>query len=50
MTASLAHHCLGVIHQQGGRCDQAKAEYQAALAANPNNGDAKRALGALKAD
>jgi tetratricopeptide (TPR) repeat protein len=43
-----AHYCLGVVHQQGGRPDQARAEYQTALAANPKHEDAKKALASLK--
>lgn len=42
------HYYLGVIHQENGRRDQARAEYQAALAANPNNEDFARALASLK--
>jgi tetratricopeptide (TPR) repeat protein len=45
---STAHLLLGVVHQQGGRRDQAKVEYQAAIAANPKNEDAKKALASLK--
>ena len=45
---STAHYLLGVVHQQGGRRDQAKAEYQSAIAANPKNEDAKKALASLK--
>jgi Tfp pilus assembly protein PilF len=48
MSVSIAHYYLGVIHQENGRRDQAKAEYQAALAANPNNEDAAKALASLK--
>lgn len=48
VSASLAHYYLGDIHQQNGRGDQARAEYQAALAANPKNEDAKKALASLK--
>jgi tetratricopeptide (TPR) repeat protein len=43
-----AHYLLGVVHEQRGRRDQAKAEYQAAVAANPKHEDAKKALGAVK--
>jgi len=39
---SSAHYLLGAVHQQSGRSDQAKAEFQAAFAANPNE-DAKDA-------
>ncbi|MBI3401009.1 MAG: tetratricopeptide repeat protein [Acidobacteria bacterium] len=45
---AIAHYCLGVVHEQVGRRDQARAEYQAALGANPKNEDAKKALAALK--
>jgi tetratricopeptide (TPR) repeat protein len=45
---SNAHYCLGVVHQQGGRRDQARAEYQIALSANPKNEDAKKAMASLK--
>ena len=48
VSTSIAHYHLGVIHQQNGHRDQAKAEYQAALAANPKNEDAKKALASLK--
>ena len=47
-SAFLSHYYLGVIHQENGRRDQAKTEYQAALAANPNNEDAAKALASLK--
>jgi tetratricopeptide (TPR) repeat protein len=45
---SNAHYCLGLVHQQGGRRDQARTEFQAALAANPKHEDAKNALASLK--
>jgi tetratricopeptide (TPR) repeat protein len=48
MSVSIAHYYLGVIHQENGRRDQARAEFQAALAANPNNEDAAKALALLK--
>ena len=48
VSTSIAHYHLGEIHQQNGRKDQAKAEYQAALTANPKNEDAKKALASLK--
>ena len=48
MSVSISHYYIGVIHQENGRRDQAKAEYQAALAANPNNEDAAKALASLK--
>jgi tetratricopeptide (TPR) repeat protein len=48
VNVAIAHYCLGVVHQQAGRRDQARAEYQAALAANPKNEDAKKVLAALK--
>jgi len=43
-----AHYLLGVVHEQRGRRDQAKAEYQAAVAANPKHDDARKALDAIK--
>lgn len=45
---SAAHYCMGIIHEQAGRLDKAKAEYQAAVTANPKNEDAKKALASLK--
>jgi tetratricopeptide (TPR) repeat protein len=48
VNVSIAHYCLGVVHQQRGRLDQARSEYQAALAENPKNGDAKKALASLQ--
>jgi len=44
VNVSNAHYCLGVVHDHHGRRDQAAIEYRAALAANPNNEDAKKAL------
>ena len=48
VSASLAHYYLGDIHQQNGRGDQARVEYQAALVANPKNEEAKKALASLR--
>ena len=48
VSTSIALYQLGVSHQRNGRRDQAKAEYQTALAANPKNEDAKKALASLK--
>ena len=45
---SNAHYFLGMAHDKRGHADKAKAEYQAAIAANPKNEDAKKALVALK--
>jgi tetratricopeptide (TPR) repeat protein len=45
---SNAHYFLGLAHEKNGHGDKAKAEYQAAIAANPKNEDAKKALAALK--
>ena len=45
---SNAHYFLGMAHDKRGHADKAKAEYQAAIAANPKNEDAKKALAALK--
>jgi len=45
---SNAHYFLGMAHDKSGHRDKAKAEYQAAVTANPRNEDAKKALAALK--
>jgi tetratricopeptide (TPR) repeat protein len=45
---SNAHYFLGMAHDKSGHGDKAKAEYQAAITANPKNEDAKRALASLK--
>lgn len=45
---SNAHYFLGVAHQRNGNTERAKAEFQAALAANPDNDNAKKALASLK--
>jgi tetratricopeptide (TPR) repeat protein len=47
-SVSNAHYFLGLVHEKSGDGDRAKAEYQAAIAANPRNEDAKKALGSLK--
>lgn len=44
---SNAHYFLGIVHERSGHRDRAKAEYQAAIAANPKNEDAKKALASL---
>ena len=46
--ASNAHYFLGLAHEKSGHVDKAKTEYQAAIAANPNNADAKKALASSK--
>jgi tetratricopeptide (TPR) repeat protein len=45
---SNAHYFLGLAHEKSGHGDRAKTEYQAAIAANPKNEDAKKALASLK--
>jgi tetratricopeptide (TPR) repeat protein len=45
---SNAHYFLGVALQKSGNATQAKAEYQAALAANPQNANAQKALASLQ--
>jgi Tfp pilus assembly protein PilF len=47
-TLSGAHHRLGMILERQGRKDQARIEYQQALAINPSNDNAKKSLAALK--
>jgi len=47
-STSIAHYGLGVVHQKNGRAEPAKAEFAAALAANPDNAEAKKALASLK--
>jgi tetratricopeptide (TPR) repeat protein len=47
---SNAHYFLGLAHEKSGHRDTAKAEYQAAIAANPKNEDAKKALASSKDD
>jgi tetratricopeptide (TPR) repeat protein len=44
---SNAHYFLGLAHEKSGHRDRAKAEYQAAIAANPKNEDAKKAFASL---
>jgi tetratricopeptide (TPR) repeat protein len=44
---SNAHYFLGIAHEKSGHRDRAKTEYQAAIAANPKNEDAKKALASL---
>jgi tetratricopeptide (TPR) repeat protein len=43
-----AHYVLGMIYDRQSKKDAARAEYQSALALNPKNTDAKKALDALK--
>jgi len=45
---SFAHYVLGMAYERQAKKDSARAEYQTALAINPRNGDAKKALDALK--
>jgi tetratricopeptide (TPR) repeat protein len=47
MRVSNAHYFLGVGHEKRGHRDKAKAEYRSAIAANPKNEDAKKALASL---
>ena len=43
-----AHHRLGMIYEQLGNKDAARAEYQTAVSINPKNEDAKKAFDRLK--
>jgi tetratricopeptide (TPR) repeat protein len=45
---SNAHYYLGLAQQRSGRNDRAKAEFEAAVTANPDNDNAKKALASLK--
>ena len=47
-TVAGAHHRLGMIYEKQGKKDLARAEYQQAVAINPQNEAAKRSLAALK--
>jgi Cytochrome c biogenesis factor len=47
---SNVHYFLGLAEEKSGRHDEAAAEYHAALAANPNNENAKKALASLNAN
>ena len=47
-TQSGAHHRLGMIYEQLGNKDAARAEYQTAVSINGANEDAKKALARLK--
>jgi tetratricopeptide (TPR) repeat protein len=44
---SNANYFLGMAHEKSGHRDKAKTAYQAAIAANPENEDAKKALASL---
>jgi tetratricopeptide (TPR) repeat protein len=44
---SNAHYYLGIAHDKNGHGDKAKTEYQLAIAANPKNEGAKKALASL---
>ena len=48
VTSGFAHYVLGMIYERQGKKDGARAEYQTALTLNPKNGDAKKALDALR--
>jgi tetratricopeptide (TPR) repeat protein len=48
VTVAAAHWRLGMIAEKLGKKDLARTEYQSALAINPKNLDAKKALDALK--
>ena len=45
---SNAHYFLGFANEKAGHAEKAKAEYETAIAANPKNEDAKKALATLK--
>src|SRR5205085_3526814 len=45
---SFAHYALGRIYEKQRKAEAAHAEYQTAVAINPKNEDAKKALAALK--
>lgn len=45
---SNAHYYLGLSHQRSGNADRARAEFQAAVGANPDNDNAKKALASMK--
>jgi hypothetical protein len=42
------HYFLGLVHGKSGHGDKAKAEYEAAIAANPKNEDARKAVASSK--
>jgi tetratricopeptide (TPR) repeat protein len=48
VNTGFAHYVLGMIYDRQSKKDAARAEYQSALALNPKNTDAKKALDALK--
>jgi tetratricopeptide (TPR) repeat protein len=45
---SNAHYYLGLAQEKSGHMERARLEYRAAIAANPDNEDAKKALAAVK--
>jgi tetratricopeptide (TPR) repeat protein len=45
---SNAHYFLGIAHDKSGHVDKARAEYVTAIAANPKNEAAKKALASLQ--
>ena len=45
---SNAHYFLGIAHDKSGQVDKARAEYVTAIAANPKNEAAKKALASLQ--
>jgi len=47
-TMSSAHYILGIIYEKQAKKDAAREEYAAAVAANPKNEEAKKALANLK--
>ncbi|MDB4875316.1 MAG: repeat protein [Gemmatimonadetes bacterium] len=49
-SVSNTHYSLGLAHEKLGHRDKAKSEYQLAIAANPANEDAKKALASMKTD
>lgn len=48
VTLAGAHQRLGMIYEEQGKKDQARAEYNTALAIDPNSANAKKSLAALK--
>jgi tetratricopeptide (TPR) repeat protein len=45
---STVHYWMGALYEKTAKKDAARGEYQTAVTLNPNNGDAKKALDALK--